>query len=290
MTDALSLLESQQIDVSNGFVRIVDVMPRIIDSDELRCDSAIVQSARVSYAEGTKVYSSDAALIHYLMRNWHTSPFEMIEFKFHLKMPIFVARQWIRHRTASLNEISGRYSIVRDEFYKPDEVRMQSTSNRQGSDGAVESESDTHAHFMQYLEKSEALYKEYESALNGGVARELARIALPASLMTEFYWKIDLHNLFHFLRLRMDHHAQKEIRDLATAVFDIIKQLCPVSSNAFLQYRVNSMQLSSLEVDAIKNQTDKLESKNKREQTEFNDKLKELNLNLSASIDSDITT
>ena len=275
--DVFNKINENPINVDNGFVRLVDVMPRLTEDDDILCDKAIVQAARVSYAEGTKTYSTDAGLIRYLMRNWHTSPFEMIEFKFHLKMPVFVARQWIRHRTASLNEISGRYSVVRDEFYRPEEVRMQSTSNRQGSDGVVEDDN-INKKFMDYLEKSEALYNEYNEAINGGVSRELARIALPLSLMTEFYWKVDLHNLFHFLRLRMDGHAQKEIRDLANAVFDMVKQVCPISCQAFVDYRLESVQLSKLEIEAIHNKSKTLSNKNKREQSEYNEKLNMLGL------------
>ena len=261
-------------DVDQSFVRLVDVMPRIIESDHLKCDEAITQAARVSYSGGTKTTSTDEGLIRYLMRHWHTSPFEMVEFKFHLKMPVFVARQWIRHRTASLNEISGRYSIVNDEFYKPPDARAQSKTNNQGSSGVVGNEETQQ--FLDYLDESTALYKKYEESINNGVSREMARIGLPLSLMTEFYWKVDLHNLYHFLRLRMDDHAQKEIRDLACAVFEYVKQLCPISSQAFLDYRMGSISLSRLEIEAI--QSGKNTIQNKRENTEFQEKCKRLGL------------
>ena len=250
--------------IGQSFVRCVDVMPRLIESETLKCDEAITQAARVSYSGGTKTTSTDEGLIRYLMRHWHTSPFEMVEFKFHLKMPVFIARQWIRHRTASLNEISGRYSIVNDEFYRPEEARAQSKTNNQGSDGLVGNEETQQ--FLNYLDESTKLYEKYKESVDNGVSREMARIGLPLSLMTEFYWKVDLHNLYHFLRLRMDDHAQKEIRDLASAIFEYVKQVCPISSQAFLDYRMGAISLSRLEVDAIKNNNSPDVIKNKREQ------------------------
>ena len=265
--------------IGQSFVRCVDVMPRLIESETLKCDEAITQAARVSYSGGTKTTSTDEGLIRYLMRHWHTSPFEMIEFKFHLKMPVFIARQWIRHRTASLNEISGRYSIVNDEFYRPEEARAQSKTNKQGSDGLVGNE-DTQQ-FLNYLDDSTKLYEKYKESIDNGVSREMARIGLPLSLMTEFYWKVDLHNLYHFLRLRMDDHAQKEIRDLASAIFEYVKQVCPISSQAFLDYRMGAISLSRLEVDAIKNNNSPDVIKNKREQKEFIEKCKILGIDIN---------
>lgn len=267
--------------VYNGFVRIIDVMPRIVSPEAVEsgilADEAIVKAARVSYAKGTKKRSTDEGLIRYLMRNWHTSPFEMIEFKFHLKMPIFIARQWIRHRTASLNEISGRYSVMYEEFYRPEEVRAQASDNKQGSSGKVEDQEvcDT---FNEYLDQSENLYEPYEKSIQGGVSKEVARIGLPLSLMTEFYWKIDLHNLFHFLQLRMDKHAQEEIREFAKAIFDFVVPVCPVSSQAFLDYRMNSMNLSDLEIRAIREGSQVLDNENKRELSEFKGKLEKLGI------------
>ena len=275
MVDVLKDVELKT-DIGQSFVRCVDVMPRLIENQHLKCDEAITQAARVSYSGGTKTTNTDEGLIRYLMRHWHTSPFEMIEFKFHLKMPVFVARQWIRHRTASLNEISGRYSIVNDEFYRPNEARAQSKTNNQGSDGLVGNEETRQ--FLEYLDESTELYKKYEHSINNGVSREMARIGLPLSLMTEFYWKIDLHNLYHFLRLRMDEHAQKEIRDIACAIFDYVKIVCPISSQSFLDYRVGSVSLSRLEVEAIKAKKTTNTITNKREQKEFIEKCKLLGI------------
>ena len=280
MSDVLKGIELKT-DVNQSFVRCVDVMPRLVESEHLKCDEAITQAARVSYSGGTKTTSTDEGLIRYLMRHWHTSPFEMVEFKFHLKMPIFVARQWIRHRTASLNEISGRYSIVNDEFYSPEEARAQSKVNNQGSDGFVGNEETKQ--FLEYLDESTELYKKYQDSIDNGVSRELARIGLPVSLMTEFYWKIDLHNLYHFLRLRMDEHAQKEIRELACAIFEYVKKVCPISSQAFLDYRMKSVSLSQLEIEAIKEKKSPDSIKNKRERGEFIEKCKMLGLDYENS-------
>ena len=280
MSDVLGGIELKT-DVNQSFVRCVDVMPRLVESEHLKCDEAITQAARVSYSGGTKTTSTDEGLIRYLMRHWHTSPFEMVEFKFHLKMPIFVARQWIRHRTASLNEISGRYSIVNDEFYSPEEARAQSKVNNQGSDGFVGNEETKQ--FLEYLDESTELYKKYQDSIDNGVSRELARIGLPVSLMTEFYWKIDLHNLYHFLRLRMDEHAQKEIRELACAIFEYVKKVCPISSQAFLDYRMKSVSLSQLEIEAIKEKKSPDSIKNKRERGEFIEKCKMLGIDYEES-------
>lgn len=202
---ANELLEKEFRCLNAGFVRLVDYM----GSDE-----AIVQAARVSYGKGTKAVNEDRSLIRYLMRHAHTTPFEMVEFKFHIKLPIFVARQWIRHRTANVNEYSGRYSVMKDEFYipDPDAIHFQNLRNRQGR-RTDDVPSELRGRVLQILTTSQKqLYGEYEKMLEEDIARELARINLPLSLYTEWYWKIDLHNLFHFLRLRMDDHAQYEIR------------------------------------------------------------------------------
>jgi thymidylate synthase (FAD) len=257
----------------HGFVALVDVMPRLIPIDKT-ADFAIAQAARVSYGDGTKQVTEDRDLIRYLYRHKHTTPFEMIEFKFHCAMPIFIARQWIRHRTANVNEYSARYSIVKDKFFIPnaDELRKQSTVNKQSSEGAIESiDAGT---FLARLEThcSEA-YSDYEQALAGGMGRELARIGLPLNVYTEWYWKIDLHNLFHFLALRMDSHAQKEIRDYANAMFELIQPIVPVACEAFMDYRFKALTLTRLEIEAIR--SDKpLNSTNKREIQEFEDKCK----------------
>jgi thymidylate synthase (FAD) len=186
-------------------------------------------------------------------------------------MPIFVARQWIRHRTANVNEYSARYSVVRDRFYRPsaDAVRKQSMSNRQGGDGAIDNL--TAGEFVEYLDRVEKSYGEYERFVEKGVARELARIALPVSVYTEWYWKIDLHNLFRFLSLRMDAHAQQEIRDYATAMFELIRPIVPIAAEAFLDYDFESMHLSRLEIEALRG-GEPLKSDNKRENAEWEEK------------------
>jgi thymidylate synthase (FAD) len=214
-------------------------------------DFAIVQAARVSYGQGTKQVNEDRGLIRYLARHRHTTPFEMIEFKFHHVMPIFIARQWIRHRTANVNEYSARYSVVRDRFYHPskENVRKQSITNRQGGTELIDDA--TASDFLAYLDKTEALYKDYESLMEKGVSRELARIGLPVSVYTEWYWKIDLHNLFHFLRLRIDAHAQYEIRVYGEAIAEIVKAAVPVAYEAFEDYILNSEKFSRNELRAI---------------------------------------
>src|SRR4051812_42453855 len=191
----------------HGLVALLDVMPRFAPAGKT-ADFAIVQAARVSYGAGTKQVNEDRGLIRYLLRHRHTTPLEMVEFKFHHVMPIFVARQWIRHRTASVNEYSARYSVVQDRFYRPsiENVRKQSTTNRQGGDERMDAA--TAQEFLNWLDSVEKNYERYEQLIEKGVSRELARIALPVSVYTEWYWKIDLHNLLHFLSLRMDEHAQ----------------------------------------------------------------------------------
>ena len=260
----------------HGFVALVDSMPRLVPEDQT-ADSAIVQAARVSYGAGTKKVNEDRGLIRYLLRHRHTTPFEMVEFKFHIAMPIFVARQWIRHRTANVNEYSARYSIVPDRFYRPsiENVRKQSTTNRQGGDESIEV--GTAEEFLRLLEDSEALYERYLSLTEKGVAREIARAALPVSVFTEWYWKCDLHNILHFLSLRMDEHAQIEIRDYATAMYDLIKGIVPLTCEAFEDYRINAMQLTGLEIDALRSGKP-LASSNKREISEWEAKRAKLGL------------
>lgn len=251
----------------HGLVALVDVMPRLVPEGQT-ADSAIVQAARVSYGEGTKKITEDRSLIRYLLRNQHTSPFEMVEFKFHHVMPLFVARQWIRHRTASLNEYSARYSIVKDRFYHPgaEFLRKQGKSNKQGGSEPLDEMSARE--FARYLDATEAHYGQYEDLLGKGVARELARIGLPQTLYTEWYWKIDLHNLLHFLRLRMDDHAQLEIREYAKVMFDMIKPIVPMTIEAFEDYQLGAITLTRLEVEAIRSGAP-LATDNKREQEEW---------------------
>jgi thymidylate synthase (FAD) len=248
-------------------VRLVDSMPRE------NCDAAIVQAARVSYGDGTKSVSDDRALIRYLMRHWHTTPFEMVEFKFHIRCPIFVARQWLRHRTASVNELSARYSVVPDEFFVPDELRKQSTNRGQGGDEAYP---DGDLLILKQKASCDLAFHTYEELIRKGVSRELARTHLPQSTYTEFYWKINLHNLLHFLQLRMDDHAQKEIQDLAKQIYEQIKPLCPATCEAFEDFRLGSVTFSRIEIEAIRNKS--LEIKGKGENNEFKEKLKVLDI------------
>jgi thymidylate synthase (FAD) len=239
--------------LDKGFVRAVDCMPRFVEEGQT-ADQAIVQAARVSYGAGTKTVREDRGLIHYLMRNQHTSPFEQVELKFHMRLPIFVARQMVRHRTASLNEESLRYSEARDEFYLPrvEDIRHQSRRNRQGrADEALAPEEATRIRGELEADQRTA-YERYRSHLERGVARELARINLPVSLMTSWYWKVDLHNLFHFLKLRLDPHAQYEIRVYAEAVARVARAVAPVAYEAFEEYILHGVRLSRTEMDALR--------------------------------------
>ena len=231
--------------LDKGFVRLVDFMGT---------DDSIVQAARVSYGKGTKSVRADRELIRYLMRHRHTSPFEMVEFKFHVKLPIFVARQWIRHRTANVNEYSGRYSEMKDEFYIPDidQIRTQNTVNRQGRSDSVLPQSQAQEINEMLSKTQQGLFEEYKSMLDMDIARELARINLPLSTYTEWYWKIDLHNLLHFLKLRLDFHAQYEIRVFAAAMGELIKPIVPMTYEAFEDYMINSENFSRQEINIIK--------------------------------------
>jgi thymidylate synthase (FAD) len=260
----------------HGLVALLDVMPRFAPAGKT-ADFAIVQAARVSYGQGTKQVNEDRGLIRYLARHRHTTPFEMVEFKFHHVMPIFVARQWIRHRTANVNEYSARYSVVKDRFYRPsvESIRQQSATNRQGGDqptGALTAEE-----FYRYLDAVEAHYADYQAMLDKGVARELARIGLPLNVYTEWYWKIDLHNLLHFLSLRMEPHAQQEIRDYANALFALIRPLVPIAAEAFLDYQFHAIHLSRLEIEALRT-GQPLASENKREVAEWEAKQRRLGI------------
>ena len=235
--------------LDHGFVRVIDYMGD---------DTSIVQSARVSYGKGTKKVSTDSGLIKYLMRHWHSTPFEMCEIKYHVKLPIFIARQWIRHRTANVNEYSARYSILDKEFYlpNPEHLAAQSQSNRQGRGNILDGEK---AKKVLDLLKGDAeqTYDNYETMLNErydgsvidensvGLARELARMNLTLNTYTQWYWKTDLLNLMNFLRLRADHHAQYEIRAYADAMLETVKKWVPTTYDAFIDYRVGGMELSA---------------------------------------------
>jgi thymidylate synthase (FAD) len=226
--------------LDHGFVRLVDYMGN---------DAAIVQAARVSYGQGTKKRSEDNGLIRYLMRHRHTSPFEMVDTKFHIKAPIFVARQWLRHRTASVNEVSARYSLLHEELYIPEDAQIsfQSVDNKQGR-SATEVPPEVKARVRELLLAGQReSYASYQELIDAEIARELARIALPVSIYTEWYWKINLHNLFHFLSLRMDAHAQYEIRVYAEAIGLIVQRLAPVAYGAFLDYMREATILSGPE-------------------------------------------
>ena len=245
-------------------VRLVDCMGD---------DSAIVQAARVSYGSGTKTPSDDRGLIRFLLRHRHTTPFEMVDFKFHIRAPIFVARQWLRHRTASVNEMSARYSVVDTGYFMPDHLREQASANKQCSGQDLDGDE-----FLLLKQKAScdlALHT-YEELLRKGCSRELARTHLPQSTFTEFYWKINLHNLLHFLKLRLGPTAQKETRDLAQKVADLVKARVPVTWEAFEDFELGAVTLSRLEVEALRTGgAYELGARaTKGEQNEFKEKIK----------------
>jgi len=243
--EAEKLLDTEIKVLNRGFVRLVDYMGG---------DGRIVQSARVSYGEGTKTVREDKGLITYLLRNEHMSPFEQVIFTFHIKLPIFVARQMIRHRTARLNEISGRYSVMTNEFYLPEEkeIRFQSTRNRQGrSEEDVPPE--LKKRVLEILQsENESVYSGYLEMIDADIARELARVNLPLSLYTQWYWQIDLRNLFNFLKLRLDHHAQHEIRVYAEAMYQVAKAVAPLACEAFDEHVVRALRLSGSKAEELK--------------------------------------
>jgi thymidylate synthase (FAD) len=253
--------------LDKGFVRLVDYMGG---------DQRIVESARVSYGKGTKSVRQDKGLINYLLSHEHTSPFEQVILTFHCKMPIFVARQWVRHRTARINEISGRYSVMENEFYVPpaEQIRYQNKDNRQGR-----SQEDLPAEMQQKVldiltQANEKTYDEYNTMLADNIARELARINLPLSLYTQWYWQIDLHNLFHFLKLRMDYHAQWEIQEYGKVMAEMAKAVAPLAYEAFDNHVLKSVTFSGKELTALKaklaNNDDNLKGIQK---VEFNKKI-----------------
>ena len=234
--------------LDHGFVRVIDYMGD---------DAAICQAARVSYGKGTKSVQNDEGLIRYLMRHWHSTPFEMCEIKLHVKLPVFVARQWIRHRTANVNEYSARYSILDREFYipAPEHVNAQSVVNNQGRGGVLEGAEA--ARVLEILKAdSNRCYDNYEKMISqegqDGLARELARMNLPANVYTQWYWKVDLHNLFHFLRLRADAHAQYEIRVYAEAICAMVADWVPAAYGAFEDYRLGGATLSGRALDCMR--------------------------------------
>ena len=234
--------------LDHGFVRVIDYMGD---------DAAICQAARVSYGKGTKSVQNDEGLIRYLMRHWHSTPFEMCEIKLHVKLPVFVARQWIRHRTANVNEYSARYSILDREFYipAPEHLAAQSVVNNQGRGEALTG--DEAARVLEYLKADSArAYGHYQEMISDegqqGLARELARMNLPANIYTQWYWKVDLHNLLHFLRLRADAHAQYEIRVYAEEICKLVADWVPFAYKAFEDYRLGAVTMSAQMVDCLR--------------------------------------
>ncbi|SFM41311.1 FAD-dependent thymidylate synthase [Shimia aestuarii] len=234
--------------LDHGFVRVIDYMGD---------DAAICQAARVSYGKGTKSVQNDEGLIRYLMRHWHSTPFEMCEIKLHVKLPVFVARQWIRHRTANVNEYSARYSILDREFYipAPEHINAQSVVNNQGRGDVLQG--DEAKRVLEILKADSArCYDNYEAMISddgqAGLARELARMNLPANIYTQWYWKVDLHNLLHFLRLRADAHAQYEIRVYADAICNVVADWVPAAYRAFEDYRMGAVTMSAQMMDCLR--------------------------------------
>jgi len=268
VAEAESILDKEFPVLDKGFIRLVDY---------LGGDERVVQSARVSYGEGTKSYREDAALIDYLLRNSHTSPFEQVVLTFHVKLPIFVARQWVRHRTARLNEISGRYSILKDDFYVPkaEDVALQSTDNKQGRSAEALDSALAEKIRAALTDGQKSAYAAYSSLVDEGIARELARINLPLSLYTEWYWQIDLHNLFNFLKLRLDAHAQKEIRLYAVVLFEIAKKVAPRCCESFEQHILKGVRFSGRELAELQRRLDgKSGELSGKELERFEEKLK----------------
>lgn len=247
ISPALEKILYQRINVlDHGFIRVVDYMGN---------DSSIVQAARVSYGAGTKKVQEDRGLINYLMRHHHTTPFEMCEIKLHVKLPIFVARHWLRHRTANVNEYSARYSVLSNEFYVPerDVLAEQSTSNKQGRSEQKMDSAKCDEILKIICDSETKAYEKYEHMLNDlNLTRELARTILPVSVYSEMYWKIDLHNMMHFLCLRADSHAQYEIRCYANVIMDIVKKWVPYTYEAFINYRKESVSVSKQNVENLK--------------------------------------
>ncbi len=242
---AEELLDKEIPVLDKGFVRLVDY---------LGGDERIVQAARVSYGAGTRTVREDSALIDYLLRNDHTSPFEQVVLTFHVKLPIFVARQWIRHRTARLNEISGRYSVMKDEFYLPGEgdLALQSRDNKQGRSEETLPSPEAAGVRAGMERDQKAVYASYRGLVDRGLAREIARVNLPLSLYTEWYWQIDLHNLFRFLALRLDPHAQKEIRAYAAVLLDAARAVAPAATDSFERNILTGTRFSGPEMEALR--------------------------------------
>jgi thymidylate synthase (FAD) len=243
--EAEKILDKKFKVLDKGFIRLVDYLGN---------DERIVEAARVSYGKGVKTPDEDKRLINRLLKDDHTSPFEQVVFTFHVKLPIFVARQWIRHRTARVNEISGRYCVMKDEFYMPSgkAIALQSASNKQGR-SAEKVEAGLKKRVLEVLEKGQKdAYRLYNSLIENNIARELARVTLPLSLYTEWYWQIDLHNLFRFLTLRLDPHAQLEIREYAAVMHSMGEAVCPMAFEAFDEHVLHAVKFSKSEMDALR--------------------------------------
>ncbi|MBO7640048.1 MAG: FAD-dependent thymidylate synthase [Treponema sp.] len=268
VAEAEEILDKEFKVLDKGFVRLVDYYGS---------DQRIVQAARVSYGAGTKTVSEDAGLIDYLLRHQHTSPFEQVVFTFHVKMPIFVARQWVRHRMGRMNEVSGRYSIMKDEFYVPENscIATQSKDNKQGRNSDALPEEEAQEYRDAFTKGQENAYSEYSKMIEKGLAREIARINLPLSLYTEFYWQMDLHNLFHFLKLRLDSHAQYEIREYAKVMLEMVRKVCPLATASFENDINGSVSFTKEEMEALRQVLDgkanPLEGKKK---ARFDEKIK----------------
>ncbi len=280
------VLEIRPPDQPESFVRLVDTMPRLVPDQITTGDFAVVQAARVSFQNGTTKASDDRTLLRYLLRHYHTTPFEMIMAKWHMSMPIFIARQFIRHRMSSVNEESGRYSVMKEVFYIPtvEKMRKQSKTNKQGGDVPMEAVTAQEL-IDRETEHDRRCYELYKERIDKGMARELARDVLPLNLYTSWYWKSDMWNTMNFLRLRMDSHAQIEIQELATAMYTILKPIFPDCIEAFDDYvnMANTLKLTRLDIERIQEKRFPVEwrdekGKPTREENEFQAKLVKLNL------------
>jgi len=269
-TENPKIFEERKV-LDKGFVKLVDWMGD---------DSSIARAARVSYGKGTKSVNEDSALVDYLIRHQHTSPLEMVEFVFHIKLPLFSMAQLVRHRTSSLNQISARYSVMEDEFYIPETLRTQSKNNKQGSE--VGDLGDFQKYFLKKIQRiSKDAHEDYEILMKHGVAREMARMILPQNLYTQVYWKQDLKNLLHLLKLRMDTHAQYEIRVFADAIYDIIKEIVPNTVSSWENHILNSVTFSKDEIEVLKTKgfnvnMDDIGDMSKGRKVEFLQKIKKL--------------
>lgn len=248
-----------------GWVSLVDHMP------QQNLDRAVADAARVSYAPPKdRTDAKDRGLIRYLMRHWHSTPFEMVEFKFHVRMPIYVARQHMRHRMASINEVSGRYTELPEEFEIPQEINYQSTENNQGSGEALPPEEQCELQDLM-AETTLTSWSLYDELLDRGVSKEQARTILPLNTHTQFIWKINLHNLLHYLHLRLDPHAQREIREYAQVICDLVTPLVPWTMEAFWDYRVNAITFTGVDMKYLRGELKRIP--NKRERDEFDAKV-----------------